>query len=486
MKGEKLQLGAYSFDILDQTLRSASGSRVPLRTQSMRVLAELARASGEVVSRDALIEIVWRGLAVTDDSLAQCIKDIRVALSDNEHEIIKTFVGRGYSLIARPGSTDSGALPKIFVERTRATGDNAEAEELSEALFENLLIRLTPRVGVTILTEEAFRSGARYIIGGRTTVQGGIARVFVKIERGETGEEIFAGTDEAADEDMWKLAGRVADRISALLRVHMIVNDGQDKGDRDDAELTVQELLDKAGWHMSRFRRKNWIAARMALKAAVSLAPENPIALAMLASMHTQMIPLVPFSELPKGIEPAMELSERAVELGQTIDYVLRTRGNLRLWCLGDHEGARTDCNRALKINPVYHLTHLTLATSEIFSGEFRAGEKRLQDMMQRAPEDPQNPLYLSLVALAQLLDGRTAEAAAVAREGHELNPYGSWNALVYAASLGATSAQRTPAIEKMVNDIKLSAAHFRDLPILDSRHTEALVSWAENVGVTY
>jgi DNA-binding winged helix-turn-helix (wHTH) protein len=485
MDGQEFTLGACKFDLAALTLHGASGARVPLRAQSMRVLAELARARGEVVTRDTLSEAVWQGIAVTDDSLAQCIKDIRAALSDSEHQIVKTVVGQGYTLIARPGSSEAGARPKIFVDRFRATGGTAEAEELTEALFEELVIRLTPVAGLTILTEAARRHEARYIIGGRATVQRGVARVFVKIERADTGEEIFAGADEAADGDMWDLADRVTGKTAALLRVHMVVNDGAEIVNRDDAGLSVQELFDKALWHMTRFRRENWIAARAALKSAVSLAPDNPVALALLASMHTQMIPLIPFSELPEDFDEAMELSERAVELGQSIDYVLRTRGNLRLWRLGDHESARLDCQRALKINPVYHLTHLTLATSEVFSGEFRAGENRLLEMMQRAPADPQNPLYFSLIALARLLDGRRTEAVAAAREGYELNPRGSWNALVYATTVGATPVKRSAVFENMVSGIELSAAHFRDLPIVDARHIEALVSWAKNAGVS-
>ncbi|WP_417523915.1 winged helix-turn-helix domain-containing protein [Marinovum sp.] len=484
MEPQRLSLGACSFDLSDLTLRSASGARVPLRAQSMRVLAELAKTPGAVVSRDALIEAVWTGTAVTDDSLAQCVKDIRAALSDQDHEIVKTVVGRGYSLTARSAPGDAAGLPKVLVERFRTTGGNVQAEELAEALFEELVIRLTRRAGVRVLTDTAFRPGARYIIGGRATVRGEAARVFVKIERGVSGEEVHAGTDSGADGDIWTLAGRVADRISALLRVHMIVNDGTEAVSRDDAELSVQELLDKAGWHMNRFRRENWVAARRALTAAVSRAPENPVALAMLASMQTQMIPLIPFAELPGDVDTALELSERAVELGQTIDYVLRTRGNLRLWCLGDHDGARLDCARALKINPVYHQTHLTLATSEVFSGDFAQGEQRLQEMMQRAPEDPQNPLYISLIALARLLDGRREEALAAAREGCELNPWGAWNALVYATALGAVSAQQTSATRKMVRGIDLPADHFRHLPIVEAGHAEALVAWARTAGV--
>jgi hypothetical protein len=50
-------------------------------------------------------------------------------------------------------------------------------------------------------------------------------------------------------------------------------------------------------------------------------------------------------------------------------------------------------------------LTLGTMPTSEVFLGESKTGEKRLQDMMQRVLKNSQNPLYFSLSVLARLLD---------------------------------------------------------------------------------
>jgi adenylate cyclase len=80
-------------------LRDASGTEVPLRAQSFAVLRELARHAGSVVEKDALIAAVWRGVAVTDDSLVQCIGEIRRALRDEAQTVLKTVPRRGYRLI---------------------------------------------------------------------------------------------------------------------------------------------------------------------------------------------------------------------------------------------------------------------------------------------------------------------------------------------------------------------------------------------------
>src|SRR5579872_2513586 len=43
----------------------------------MQVLVALARADGDVVSRDALIALCWRGRFVSDDAITRCIVSLR-------------------------------------------------------------------------------------------------------------------------------------------------------------------------------------------------------------------------------------------------------------------------------------------------------------------------------------------------------------------------------------------------------------------------
>ncbi len=44
------------------------------------------------------MQVVWPGVAVTDDSLVQCIHEIRCALGDEKHAVLKTVPKRGYRL----------------------------------------------------------------------------------------------------------------------------------------------------------------------------------------------------------------------------------------------------------------------------------------------------------------------------------------------------------------------------------------------------
>ena len=68
------------------------------------MLQVLAAHQGKLVSKDELVAAVWRGVAVTDDSLVQCIAEIRKALGDDRHTVVKTVLKRGYMLAVEPGA----------------------------------------------------------------------------------------------------------------------------------------------------------------------------------------------------------------------------------------------------------------------------------------------------------------------------------------------------------------------------------------------
>lgn len=91
---------AYSFGRFCLDLRRSAllrdGAEVRLRPKSFDVLHLLIRRAGRLVSREELLEAVWPNLVVTDDSLTQCLIEIRKALGDEHKSIIRTVPRRGY------------------------------------------------------------------------------------------------------------------------------------------------------------------------------------------------------------------------------------------------------------------------------------------------------------------------------------------------------------------------------------------------------
>lgn len=91
-----------------------------LRQQSFEVLLYLLEQRERLVSKNELIEVVWRGTAVTDNALAQSIVEIRKALGDDSRQprFIKTIPKFGYRFIGsvQEQSPTSAAEPRTSLD----------------------------------------------------------------------------------------------------------------------------------------------------------------------------------------------------------------------------------------------------------------------------------------------------------------------------------------------------------------------------------
>lgn len=93
-----MTIGNCAYDPVRGELLDRSGRPVHLRPRAMQALEVLLAHAGRLVSRDELMAAVWPGIIVTDDSLVQCIGDIRRALGDTGHQLLQTVPRRGYRL----------------------------------------------------------------------------------------------------------------------------------------------------------------------------------------------------------------------------------------------------------------------------------------------------------------------------------------------------------------------------------------------------
>lgn len=126
-----IQLGNAVFDPDARLLRDETGARLALRSQTLRVLECLISAKGDVVTKENLVQAVWGKVAVTADSLVQCIGEIRAAIGDAAHEVLQTQHRRGYRLLV-VAKTDlapsrTGAAP-VWVEPTSVQAEPVNAQ----------------------------------------------------------------------------------------------------------------------------------------------------------------------------------------------------------------------------------------------------------------------------------------------------------------------------------------------------------------------
>ena len=96
------QFDAFRLDVGEQRLLR-DGVPVPLPPKEFETLRVLVERPGQLVSKQTLLDLVWAGTFVGDDTIAQRISLIRKALGDDPagSKYIETVPKRGYRFVGR-------------------------------------------------------------------------------------------------------------------------------------------------------------------------------------------------------------------------------------------------------------------------------------------------------------------------------------------------------------------------------------------------
>ena len=101
---------------------------IKLRSKPFEALKYLVENPGRLISKAELIEKIWPDAAVTDDSLVQCLIEVRRALGDDAQQIIKTVPRRGY-IFEKPVESGPGAPLTTYKDETTGVQVIIEEEE---------------------------------------------------------------------------------------------------------------------------------------------------------------------------------------------------------------------------------------------------------------------------------------------------------------------------------------------------------------------
>lgn len=480
-----IALGDCRFDPGTEQLLDAAGRPVRLRNKSLRTLMVLADPPGRLVTKDEIIAKVWDQAFVSDESLAQCIADIRRGLGDTKREIVQTLPGRGFLLVGRAVVRgEPGELPAVAVEDIRVEPRDSETALVAERIGQELVRAIARRRGIRVQAHAPPDAQASYRIRGAARHAGNRLTVFMEIDetdgRGTFYTESFALRDETVDD----FVERVARKVTNVQRVSAVAYYGQRLLHVPDADLDLQQLLQKAAYHLSRITVDSTEAASQVLEGAIARFPDSPMALAMLAMTYTNMFPLTAIERPADRVAEAMALAERAVFAGPEVDFALRTRGNVKFWLLRDHAGAIADCRRALAITPNYQLAHLLLVECELFAGDAAAAKARLDRHIEVDLALPQYHFFQTLYALCALALGDEAGARRHAREAYEYAPWSDWGVLVMCAAHAADAPDLSPAFAARIAACALGTSHFGDLPITSGPLLDLLVARAALAGL--
>src|SRR5438067_13185502 len=161
---QKISHRTRSFDgfTLDLTRGSLlrGNQEIKLPPKPYDALKYLVENPGRLISKRELIEALWPDTAVTDDSLVQCLREVRRALGDEAQQIIKTVPRRGY-IFEREVRENAPSAP--ITTYTEETGVQLIIEEEETHGLRRAAPTALPAATVPLLPEHRARSLATAI-----------------------------------------------------------------------------------------------------------------------------------------------------------------------------------------------------------------------------------------------------------------------------------------------------------------------------------
>ncbi|MFL6248430.1 MAG: FHA domain-containing protein [Thermoanaerobaculia bacterium] len=148
-----LRFGAFTFDAQLRELRR-DGETLPLSPKAFLLLELLVDARPNPVAHEVLYQRLWPDVIVEPGNLHGLISEIRAALDDRDHAIVRTVHRVGYAFTAA-GVIEENARYSILLG----------TEEIPLRSGENIIGR-DPKDAVVIHAPEVSRHHARLIVAG--------------------------------------------------------------------------------------------------------------------------------------------------------------------------------------------------------------------------------------------------------------------------------------------------------------------------------
>jgi TolB-like protein/DNA-binding winged helix-turn-helix (wHTH) protein len=446
-RNRRFVFGDFEVDLRRGCL-TRGGKEIFLRPKTFAMFQYLLEHAGELVSREELLAAVWPGAVVTDDSIAQCLLELRKALDDNRRSIIRTVPRRGlifdlpvtiqdtspatepqrsrlavlrnwrtaallvpvaalllaWFMLRGPDSNTvttpapTPATKSIAVLRfadMSSAGDQSYladgfSEEIMHWLAQSQSLRVIARVSSFAVAGQpaatiARKLGVSHILEGSVRKEANSIRVTVQLVDAATSSHIWSKTYDRDLDHILDVQREIASAVANVIEVSL-----GDVDDRQGIDPHAFELFLEGRYYYLRRGSGDLERARDRFNQVISISPEFArawvgLAAAAGARLHDTLPGKLTTEERERLREIQRNATEKALQYGPNLPEA-HIRAAAYFAQSGERERAREHVEIARSIDPHHWLVRVTLANELRFSGRIEDSIVLVQREIQRDP----------------------------------------------------------------------------------------------------
>ena len=408
----------YHFDgfVLDLTrglLLAAGGQPVQLRHKSFELLRLFVTNAGRLLDRDSINQAIWSDVIVNDDSITQCVRDIRRALGDEAQVIVRTVPRRGYIFTAKaiagqspPEGQPTPPLPdrpSIAVLPFQNMSGDREQEYFADGIVEDIITALSRTRWLFVIARNSsfvFKDravdvkqvgrdlGVRYVLEGSVRKAANRVRVTAQLVNAAAGAHVWAERYDRDLSDIFAVQDEITASVAGVIEPALAEAEQQRVLRKLPERLDAWEACQRGFWHFHKYGPEDNKKALTFFRQAIALDPNfapSHYGYAMSLQWDIWYYSTRSFLEV-QGT--AREEAHIAVSLDDKDAMAHAVLAHMMMWG-GEWEVAIAEARTALALNPNSAFVISMLGCVLGFGGFRDEALDRLRQAMRASPHDP-------------------------------------------------------------------------------------------------
>ena len=320
MSGTRLAFGPFVLNPESGTLLR-QGLPVAVGYRGILLLAALLKKPGEVVTKSALLDAAWQGMAVEEGNLTVQVASLRKLLGPYAagEDWIATVPRVGYRFTGAVETLTEASSPKeqqwtsqpgpsIAVLPFANLSDDSEQQYFADGLAEDIITRLarlrwlfvsarnssfTYKGRLVDIKQVGRELGVRYVLDGSVRRSGQQLRISAELSDASTGLQVWAERYDVTLADFFALQDQIAESVIAAIEPRLHAAEHLRFRSSSPESLDAWGLVMKAMPYVWTWGTAEEIeTAQTLLKRALDLEPDYPRANSLLAWTHAATVQL--------------------------------------------------------------------------------------------------------------------------------------------------------------------------------------------------
>ena len=450
----------WTFDdcVLDMERRELrrAGAPAAVEPQVFDLLVYLIRNRARVVSKDDLLEAVWRGRIVSDSALANRINAARAAVGDSgDHQkLIRTLPRKGFRFVgdvAEEGPQSDSAQPVtalippnlglsdqpslVVLPFTDISPDQHQGH-FADGVTEDLITELARIRWLFVIARNsafAYKNrpvdvkqishdlGVRYVLEGSVRRSEQRIRINAQLVDATTGVQQWGERYDRDAGEIFAVQDEIASSVAAAVEPHLLAAEGRRTALLSPADLSAWELVARAQSQLWRLTKNDYDGAIESLKRAVDMSADfapaqAQLGFALVFAAHMGWV------DKNESLAVGRQYAERAIALDDRNPWGYSALGYAAMMQRRTEE-AIAAFRGAVNLTPSSAAAHAHLSRGLAFAGYSDEAVKHGEAAMRLSPLDPEIALFRGGISIALYTARRFDEALRFTEDNLRLRP---------------------------------------------------------------